>query len=553
MKKLVLILPLTFTILAFAGQIKKNPPAPAQIPAQPKLVIGIVCDQMRFDYVYRFWNKLGNDGFKRLLSQGYECRNTNYNYCPTYTGPGHASIYTGTTPAVHGIIANDWLDRDAGKSVYCVQDDNAKSVGTDAAGGKKSPRRMLSTTMGTQLRIATNNGSKVFGIALKDRAAILPAGHTANGAFWFDNTTGKFISSDFYMNALPAWLNTFNDRKLAQQYLTQSWTTLLPIDQYTESLPDDSPYEGKYVGENAPVFPHDIPKLMDANGKLDMIKAVPGGNTITRDLAQALIMGENLGKGKFTDFLAVSFSSTDYIGHMYGPQSIEVEDCYLRMDQELAEFLKFIDNWVGKNNALVFLTADHGAVENPQFLMDAGVPGGFFREDIVEDSLKKNLKRVYGDTLIWGMTNDQVYFNNKTIEAKGINHSELERYVANFILRFPGVASTMTATDLAANEYTETPKHLVQKGFYFRRSGDVAIILNPGWISDWGRTTGTTHGTAWSYDTHVPLYWWGWKVKSGKSTDDPINIVDIAPTVCQMLNIQNPNGCTGKPISGIMK
>lgn len=553
MKKAFFLLPLTFVILAFAGHITKDPPPAAPvIPAQPKLVIGIVCDQMRFDYVYRYWNKLGNDGFKRMLSQGYECRNTNYNYIPTFTGPGHASIYTGTTPAVHGIIANDWPEREAGKMVYCVQDDNVQGVGTTADEGRRSPRRLLSTTMGSQLHLATNRGSKVFGIALKDRSAILPAGPTADAAYWYDGSTGNFVTSTYYRKDLPAWVNEFNNRKLPEQYLSVPWTTLLPIDQYTESLPDNSPYEGVWKGETQPVFPHNIPSLKEQNGKLGLIRSVPAGNAFTRDFAQALIQGENLGKGAFTDFLAVSFSSTDYIGHMFGPQSIEVEDCYLRMDKELADFLRFIDNWVGKNNALVFLTADHGAVENPQFLIDSRIPGGFFDETQMEDSLKKTLKRVYGDTLVWQLENDQVYFNHKTMEAKGIKQEELQRYVANFLLRFQGVASTMTATDLAANEYLETPKHLVQKGFYFRRSGDVAIILNPGWVSDWHRTTGTTHGTPWSYDTHVPLYWWGWKVRHG-STDETVNITDIAPTVCMMLNMQVPNGCTGKPVTGIVK
>lgn len=551
-KKALVIIPTLFVILAVAGEVKKDPPAASVIPAQPKLVVGIVIDQMRFDYVYRYWDKLGTDGFKRMLSQGYECRNTNYNYMPTYTGPGHASIYTGTTPAIHGIIANDWFDREAGRSVYCVQDESVKGVGTGSDEGKRSPKRLLTTTVGSQLHLASNKGSKVFGIGLKDRSAILPAGPTADAAYWYDGSTGSFVTSTYFMTALPAWVNEFNFRKLPEQYLSTQWTTLLPIEQYTESLPDNSPYEGNWKGETSPTFPHNIPSLKAENGNLGLIRSVPGGNSFTRDFAQALIQGENLGKGKFTDFLAVSFSSTDYIGHMYGPQSIEVEDCYLRMDKDLAEFLRFIDNWVGKNNALVFLTADHGAVENPQFLIDAGIPGGFFREDIVEDSLKKNLKRVYGDTLVWGIANDQVYFNHKQMEAKGIKHEDLQKYVANFLLRFPGVASTLTSTSLAANEYSETPKCLVQKGFYFRRSGDVAIILNPGWISDWHRTTGTTHGTPWSYDTHVPLYWWGWKVQNGKS-DDPVNITDIAPTLCMMLNIQSPNGCTGKPITGITK
>ncbi len=553
MKKVVLVLPLAFVILAFAqGNKKGKPPVAEPIPAQPKLVVGIVIDQMRFDYVYRFWDKLGNDGFKRLLGEGFQCRNTNYNYMPTFTGPGHASIYAGTTPAVHGIVANEWPERETGKMVYCVEDKDVKCVGSEAEEGKRSPRRMLSTTVGSQLHIATNHQSKVFGIALKDRAAILPAGHTANGAFWYEGGSGNFVTSTYYMEKLPQWVIDFNNRKLPAQYLSQPWNTLLPIDQYTESLPDNSPYEGVWKGEALPIFPHDIPKVMDANGKLGLIRATPSGNSFTRDFAQALILGENLGKGKATDFLAVSFSSPDYIGHMFGPQSIEVEDCYLRLDKELAEFMKFIDNYCGKNNAVLFLTADHGAVENPQFLIDAGIPAGFFREEYVVDSLKRNLKRVYGDTLVWQYANDQIYFHPQAMVSKKIDREELQRYVANFLMRFPGVAATMTASDLASSEYTETPKHLVQKGYYFKRSGDVAIILNPGWISEFNRPTGTTHGTAWSYDTHVPLYWWGWKVQHGESTTN-VDISDIAPTLCQMLNIQNPDGCTGKPISGLLK
>lgn len=550
MKKVVLILPLAFLILAFAN--KGKTPVPEAPPAKPKLVVGIVIDQMRYDYVYRFWDKLGNDGFKRLLSQGFQCRNTNYNYMPTFTGPGHASIYTGTTPAVHGIIANDWPERESNKEVYCVEDAKVKGVGTDGEEGKRSPDRLLSTTIGSQLHLATNHGSKVFGIALKDRAAILPAGHTANAAYWYDGISGNFISSSWYLQELPKWVADFNDKKLAAKYLSQQWNTVLPVEQYTESLPDNNPYEGIWKGEAQPVFPHDLPKLMETNGKLGMIRATPFGNTLTRDFAQALIQNENLGKGAYTDFLAVSFSSPDYIGHMYGPQSVEIEDCYIRLDKELAELLRFLDNWIGKNNTLVFLTADHGAVENPQFLKDTGIPAGFFDEDKAMDSLKRNLKRIYGDTLVWLYSNDQIYLHQKTIQAKGINKADVERYVANFMTRFNGVASTLTSYDLAYTEFKETPKYQVQKGYYFKRSGDVAVILNPGWISGYHRSTGTTHGAPWSYDTHVPLYWWGWKVKSGES-ETGVSITDIAPTVCQFLGIQFTDGCTGKPIEGIIK
>jgi predicted AlkP superfamily pyrophosphatase or phosphodiesterase len=550
MKKIVFLLPLTFLVLAFAG--KGKTPAVEPIPAKPKLVVGVVIDQMRYDYVYRFWDKLGNDGFKRLLNQGFQCRNTNYNYMPTFTGPGHASIYTGTTPAVHGIVANDWPERESNSTVYCVEDKKVKGVGSDGEEGKRSPDRLLSTTIGSQLHLATNHGSKVFGIALKDRAAILPAGHTANAAYWYDGISGNFISSSWYMKELPKWVNEFNEKKIPAKYLSQQWNTVLPVEQYTESLPDNNPYEGIWKGEAQPVFPHDLPKLFDANGKLGMIRATPFGNTLTRDFAQALIQSENLGKGNYTDFLAISFSSPDYIGHMYGPQSVEIEDCYIRLDKELAELLRFLDNWTGKNNTLVFLTADHGAVENPQFLKDTGIPAGFFEEEIAMDSLKRNLKRVYGDTLVWMYANDQIYLHQKTMQSKGLNKSDVERYVANFMLRFNGVASTLTSEDLATKEFRESPKYQVQKGYYFKRSGDVAVILNPGWISDYHRSTGTTHGAPWSYDTHVPLYWWGWKVRNGES-ELAVNITDIAPTVCQFLSIQFTDGCTGKPIEGIIK
>lgn len=528
-----------------------TPPSTAA-PDKPKLVVGIVIDQMRYDYVYKYWSKFGSDGFKRLMNQGYNCRNTNYNYMPTFTGPGHTAIYTGTTPSVNGIIANDWYDWQTGKSVYCVQDNSVKGVGSDAEEGKRSPQRNLTTTMGDQLRLSNNMQSKVIGIALKDRAAILPAGHVANGAYWYDGGTGNFITSTFYMTALPQWVLDFNAKKLPATYLAQQWTTLLPADQYTESVADDNKYEGLFTGETKPVFPHDLPKLQDANGKLGMIRATPYGNALTEDFAEATLNGEQLGKGKMTDFLCVSFSSTDYVGHMYGPQSMEVEDCYLRLDKELADLFHFLDSYLGKNNVLVFLTADHGAVETPQYLSDMKIPSGYFDEKTAIDSLNKTLLRMYGDTMVLSYENDQVFLNRKAIEQKQLNKRQIESFVANFLMGFKGVESCMTATELKENEFTMTPKKQVQNGYNEQRSGDVCVILQPGWFGEWSRHTGTTHGAPWSYDTHVPLYFWGWKVKNG-STDDAHTITDIAPTICSMLNIQFPDGCTGQPISGILK
>ncbi|HEU4718407.1 MAG TPA: alkaline phosphatase family protein, partial [Bacteroidia bacterium] len=354
-----------------------------------------------------------------------------------------------------------------------------------------------------------------------------------------------------YMTALPEWVNTFNARKLPQSYLSKDWETLLPIDQYTESIADDNKYEATYAGEDKPVFPHHLPLLMDKNGKLGMIRATPFGNSLTREFAQATILGENLGKGSATDFLCVSFSSTDYIGHQFGPNSVEVEDCYLRLDKELAEFFSFLDNYLGKNNTLLFLTADHGAVENPQYLKDNNIPAGYFSEGKMTDSLKKVMRKIYGDSLVLCYENDQVFLDRAGIAKKGLNKSEIEKFTASFIMGFKGVEMCMTASDLQSNEYTQKPQQLIRNGFNFQRSGDVCVVLQPSWFSEFGKK-GTTHGTSWSYDTHVPMYWWGWKIKNG-SSDALMNITDVAPTVCNFLNIQFPDGCTGQPITGMVK
>lgn len=548
MKKNLLLALITALPMTIGTATAQTTTATAKAPSTPKLVVGIVVDQMRYDYIYRFWDKYGTDGFKRLVNEGYFCRNTNYNYVPTYTGPGHASVYTGTTPAVHGIISNNWYVPGSKNEVYCATDTSVRGVGVgpEVAEGKRSPQRMLTTTVGDQLRLSSNMQSKVIGIALKDRASILPAGHTANAAYWFDEKSNLWISSTFYMNALPQWVSDFNTQKKPQQYLAQDWTTLLPAAQYTQSITDLNGYEGKFPGETTTGFPHKSAAI-SAN-----IKATPWGNDLTKDFALATIKAENLGKGTATDFLAVSFSSTDYVGHMFGPQSMEVEDTYLRLDKDLAELLKFLDTWVGKQNVVVFLTADHGAVENPQYLIDNKIPAGFFNEKMAVDSLKKMLKKQYGDTtLLLAYSNQQVFLNHNLIRSKNWNQTEIENRVADLFLGFTGVETTVTATALRNTQFTDKPRSLVQLGWNATRSGDVCVVYQPGWFED-GFRTGTTHGAPWSYDTHVPLLWYGWKIKNG-SSDEAQNITDIAPTVCQLLNIQFPNGCTGKPITGMTK
>ncbi|MGZ4035303.1 MAG: alkaline phosphatase PafA [Bacteroidia bacterium] len=550
MKKIILISLLSIFTISTQAQAPK-PQAKSTSPSRPKLVVGIVIDQMRYDYIYRYWNKFGNDGFKKLVNEGFFCRNTNYNYVPTYTGPGHTSIYTGTTPAVHGIIANDWYDKTTGKSMYCVQDDNVNPVGTTAAEGKRSPVNLLTTTITDELRISSNMKSKVIGIALKDRSAILPAGHAANAAYWYDGSIGGFITSTYYMKELPVWVQDFNKKELAKKYLSQPWNTLLPIEQYTESISDDNKYETLMKGETKPVFPHNLPEFVNSKDGLNIIRTTPFGNTLTKDFAIETIKSENMGKSDATDFITISFSSPDYIGHAYGPNSVEQEDDYIRLDKELAELLKFIDTQVGKQNALVFLTADHAAPEVPAYLTDLKIPSGYVKESKMIDTLKRYLFKTYNDSLVVSYTNQQVFLNHKTIDAKKYVLQQVQEDVAAFLQNFPDVAEVLTATTLNNSQFTEGSRYLMQKGFNAKRSGDVLVNYLPDYIPFY-MPTGTTHGSPYSYDTHVPLLFYGWNIKQGSSAEQ-VYITDLSATLAMMLNIQFPNGCTGKPISFLVK
>jgi predicted AlkP superfamily pyrophosphatase or phosphodiesterase len=529
--------------------LAQNKTGPPEIAA-PKLIVGIVVDQMRFDYLYKYKAKFGKDGFLRLMNEGFNCRNTTYNYVPTYTGPGHASIYSGTTPAVHGIIANSWYDRNKKQVMYCSSDKSVNTVGAKGNAGQMSPRNMLTSTITDEVHLANHLHSKVIGLALKDRGAILPAGHTANAAYWYD-ASGSWISSTYYMKELPTWVQDFNKKEKAKEYLSKPWNTLLPVSTYNESIPDDNPYETLFKGEKSPVFPHDLPSLMAANGGLDLIRTTPFGNSLTKDFAIETIKGENLGKENGTDFLTISFSSTDYVGHSFGPQSVEVEDTYLRLDKDLAELLKFLDTWVGKEHVLVFLTADHAVVDVPQFLTDQKIPAGTFESKPVLDSLKKYLRQKYNDTsLVLGYANQQIYLDHEIMNKLNLSEAAFEEDIASFLLRFKGIATTVTACALRNSGFAEDDtRSFIQKGYLPSRSGDVMINFEPAWIE--AEKVSTTHGSPYSYDTHVPLIWYGWAIPPGSSID-AVHPTDIAPTISLLLNIPFPDGCTGKVIPAIL-
>ena len=518
---------------------------------RPKLVVGIVVDQMKMEYLYRFQSDFSENGFKRLIDEGYTFYNMHYNFMPTYTAPGHASIYTGTTPAMHGIVSNEWFSRSAGKEVYCTDDASVKTLGDGSKEeGEMSPKNLQTTTITDELRLSTNFKGKVIGISMKDRGAILPAGHFANWAFWYSKT-GSFISSTFYGSTLPDWVTEFNSQKGYMKYINQGWDLLKPIATYDESLADDNPYEGKLYKVDKPVFPYDLKAMLDKNNP-SILRATPFGNDYVADFAKLAIEKESLGKDTITDFLAVSFSSTDYVGHSYGSKSIEIEDVYLRLDLDLQELFKTLDAEVGTGNYTLFLTADHGAAEVPAYLQQQKIPSGLVDEKQVEKELKGMLFKEYGDSLILDISNQQVFIDHTIVQKNKLVLNEVENKIAYLLLNMDGIAETYTAEDIKTHSYTGNSfKALLQNGYNHKRSGDVLFRFNVAYFEAHMKK-GTTHGAEFSYDTHVPLLFYGWGIKAG-STVEAVNITDIAPTVCSLLNIPFTNGCSGKPIKEVLE
>lgn len=520
---------------------------------RPKLVVGLMVDQMRWDYLYQFADRYGNDGFKRLLNEGFSCENTLIPYIPTYTAIGHSTVYTGSVPSIHGIAGNDWVIQSSGQEMYCTQDDNVKGVGTQEREGKQSPRNLLASTITDQLKLATNFRSKVIGIAIKDRGGILPAGHFADAAYWFESKSGDWISSTFYMENLPNWVGKFNKQHLAEKYLKQDWNTLYPIETYVNSITDDNIYEGKWAGEKSPTFPRKTSALMKDAG-LELIKTTPQGNTFTLDFAKAAIENENLGNNptKSTDFLCVSLSATDYVGHRYSLSSIEIEDTYLRLDRDIAEFLKYLDNKVGKGNYTFFLTSDHAASYNPLFYTDQKGSGGYLFLRQIQKEIDAELTSKFGHKgLVISMMNYQVHLNNKLIDSLNLDDQEIKKTIIKNLKKQDGIAYVVDMEN-AENMFIPAPiREKIINGYNRKNSGVIQIVAEPQWYSGTPRSTGTTHGVWSSYDSHIPLVFMGWGIKPGKSNKE-VYSTDIAPTLASLLHVMEPNGSIGKPIVEVL-
>ncbi len=536
------------SLLTFTSSKPENTPT-----KKPKLVIGIVIDQMRYDYLTRFADKYGEDGFKRIINNGFSLENAHYNYIPTYTAVGHASLYTGTTPENHGIIGNNWYDKYEKKYIYCVNDSNYSTVGVASSGGKKSPYRMQTTTITDQLRLAQNMQGKTISIAIKDRSAVLPGGHTANGAYWLEgNKEGKWITSSYYMKELPKWVKEFNNSGKIEAYMSKPWNTLYDINTYTESLADDNPFEGKFKGKEKPVFPYDIPALKEKNGNYSMIKAIPAGNSFTTDFVKAAIVGEKLGKSNYTDFLAISYSTPDYVGHQFGVASKEVQDTYLRLDRDLASLFTYLDTEVGKGNYTLFLTADHAAVQVPSYLQSEKIPAHYISSRKLREYINGiTLKHFKSDKLVENISNFQLFLNKEKIAALKLDVHTVAQKIADEIINFDNIYKAVTARTMQTTHFTDGILQKLQKGYNQKFSGDVLLIPLPSTLIGASKT-GTSHGSGYSYDTHVPIIFYGNGIKQGVSKKAH-TVTDIAPTLANLLQIEFPNGTTGKIVEGALK
>lgn len=520
------------------------------LPAKPKLVVGITVDQMRYDYLERFKNDFGQGGFNRLVNEGVSLEQMHYHYVPTYTGPGHASIFTGSSPTYHGIIANDWYDKKADALQYCAKDPNVIGVGTNSDAGKMSPIHLKTTTIGDELRMHTQMQSKVIGISLKDRGAILPAGRMANAAYWYiGGAEDVWATSSWYgMTSLPQWVQDFNASGYGKKCLTETWNLLFPDSIYNESMADNNPYELPFKGTIKPVFPYNLSELAKWNNQYDVMKATPCGNSMSMEFAKAAILGEQLGVDETTDMLCLSFSATDYVGHQFGPHSRELQDTYLRLDKDIEHLLTFLDNQIGAGNYLIFLSSDHGAANNPAWMIENRMAAGYFVSDRLEEMVEDKLIKKYGQgNWVLNESNLNVFLNRPLIEEKKLSLKTIQQEVALWCLEMEGVSAAYTHSELSYSIARNTLSEKVQLGFDQARSGDVIYTLQSGWIEN-GRQ-GTTHGSGYDYDTHVPAIFYGNGVGMDYNTiKGKYSIADIAPTICHLLGIPNPSGCIGKII-----
>jgi predicted AlkP superfamily pyrophosphatase or phosphodiesterase len=533
-------------------------------------VLQITVDQLRGDMPERYLDKMGKGGFRYLLEKGVVYEDAHHSHANTETIVGHTTLATGAVPADHGLVGNVWFDRESGEMTYNVEDARYPllTAGADVDKSKeidptqklartegRSPAVIMVTTFGDELAIQTNKQAKVYGVSIKDRGAISMAGH-AGKAFWFSKAAGEFITSKYYYDQYPAWVTAFNAAKPAQRYANQDWDLLLEPSDYVHADQDDQPWEVS-LGEFGRVFPH---SYGPADGKYftTFLTVSPAGDDLTLEFAKQLIANESIGADNVTDYLSVSFSSTDYVGHLFGPSSLEAEDNLLRLDRTLADLLAYVDEMVGLKHTLVVLSADHGGPEVPGYLNEYGIDAGYVDTDSWDKQAGiQALKEKFGigQELISQYQQPYVYLNRKVIRENNLDQAAVEAAVAEEMMKFAGVSLALSSTALTHGRVADTDiNRAILNSHNLKRSGDVYVVFEPHWfINDFdGLTVAETHGSPWRYDTYVPVIFAGAGLKPQRVARE-IKTVDVAATLSEYVGTNRPSGARGEVLGEVTR
>ncbi len=534
----------------------------AQNVEKPKLILQITVDQLRGDLPTKFMKNMGEGGFKYLLKDGIWYNNAHYGHANTETVVGHTTLATGADPAVHGMISNVWLDRETGKLAYNIEDSryHILSEGADvdedteldasqklASSDGRSPSNIIVTTFSDELALTTHGEAKVFGVSVKDRGAVTLAGHTGK-AFWFSKATNEFITSSYYYEKYPNWVTDWNKQKMPARYADKSWELSVDQSKYIFGSQDDQPWEMDVAGFGR-TFPH---KYGPADSKYlgNFLIFSPAGDELTLDFAKALIVAEDIGKDDVTDFLAISFSSTDYVGHLFGPSSLEAEDNMLRLDRTLSDLFTYIDEHVGLENTLIVLSADHGGPEAPGYLKTFGIESDYVSPNKWDKAPAiQRLKDKFGigQELILEFFPPYVYLNHDIIKEKGLDLAEVQIAISKELMSVKGIALAVSSESLRANDLPDTYlNRKALKNFNYKRSGDILLLLSPQYFfNDFdGEIVAANHGGPWMYDSYVPVVFAGWSIQ-GQAVSRRIEPKDIAITLSNILQTKPPSGADG--------
>jgi predicted AlkP superfamily pyrophosphatase or phosphodiesterase len=542
LKKVIIICLGFFIMVKASGQAAYLP------PDKPKLVVGIIVEQLRYDQLEKFRNRLKENGIRRLLNEGTYFQNASYEYILTQSGPAHATIATGAEPSQHGIVSDNWYLPLRDELIYCTKDVSVDPVGGSYESGLHSPVNLQASTFTDELKLATNRKARVFSVGMKENPVIFSAGHSADGAFWYDKNTGTWMSSTYYTKTLPPWVNDFNAAKHSDSYLNNPWILSRPASDYADCVPDSNVFESGFNGVN--YFPYDLKKMSTGRGPdrdLSLLRETPFGNTLTTDFAIKLIGEEKLGADDITDFLAVCYASTDYIGRRFGPSSYEMADAILRLDRDIEDLLKYLNDNIGKKNILVYFTSAHGIAEIPAILETSRIPAGYFRQNQALQLLRSYLNAVYGEgDWVRGYVEKQIFLNRTLIEDAKIPIEEVQKKVARFLVQFTGVSSAYPYSAFESNDFGNGNLKKIINNYSPQRSGDVIITLNPGWVEKHDENV-TDYSSPYEYDAHVPLVWYGWAINR-QTVTRKVNMADIAVTLSSLCKVPYPNASTGEPM-----